>query len=341
MVVALAALVMSTGGTVTAAALITSANVKDNTIRGVDILKGTLKGVDVKDNTLAGVDVRNGSLTGADVSDGSLTGADLANSAVNSAKVANGSVTGADFANNAVNSAKVADGSLTGADVQDGSLTGADVADGSVAGVDVADDSLTGVDVDESTLGKVSDADSLDGLDSDQFVRKSDVFTTQFTCAGTTWENQRSTEGYGGWGSLKHGDGTLGVFRCNVAIPTGATVTEVSFAVKDTNPAQAIHCAMFRTNLTTLIGGEAFMAQASTSGSPGAVRISNITKISHPLIDNANFAYFVQCTVGSDASTGIYAAIVTYTMNAEPGIGVQTVEPAANNGGTSSADPGN
>jgi hypothetical protein len=44
---------------------------------------------------------------------------------------------------------------------------------------------------------------------------------------------------------------------------------------------------------------------------------------------------------GDDASTGIYAAIVTYTMNAEPGIGAQTVEPAANNGGTSSADPGN
>jgi hypothetical protein len=87
MVVALASLVMSVGGTVTAAALITSADIKDNTIRSVDIRdetiksrdvdNGTLTGVDVKDGTIKGVDVANGALTGVDVKNNSLTGADL------------------------------------------------------------------------------------------------------------------------------------------------------------------------------------------------------------------------------------------------------------------------
>jgi hypothetical protein len=58
---------MGAGGTVTAAALITSANIKDNTIRSVDI----------RDETIRSRDVDNGSLTGADVKNNSLTGADL------------------------------------------------------------------------------------------------------------------------------------------------------------------------------------------------------------------------------------------------------------------------
>jgi hypothetical protein len=87
MMVALAALVMSTGGTVTAAALITSAEIKNNTIRSVDVRNGSLSGADIKDSALSGADVRNNSLTGAD----------LANNSVNSGKVADGSLTGADI----------------------------------------------------------------------------------------------------------------------------------------------------------------------------------------------------------------------------------------------------
>jgi hypothetical protein len=60
---------------------------------------------------------------------------------------------------------------LTGADVQDGSLSGADVQDNSLSGADVQDNSLTGSDVLESSLGTVPDADTLDGIDSADFVQ--------------------------------------------------------------------------------------------------------------------------------------------------------------------------
>ena len=77
MVVAAAALVMSAGGTVTAAALVTSANIKDNTIRSVDIRDETIKSRDVDNGSLTGADINNGSLTGVDVKNNSLTGADI------------------------------------------------------------------------------------------------------------------------------------------------------------------------------------------------------------------------------------------------------------------------
>jgi hypothetical protein len=77
MVVALGALIMSAGGTVTAAALLTSANIRDNTIRSVDVRDETIKSRDVDNGSLTGADVNNRSLTGADVQDNSLTGAGI------------------------------------------------------------------------------------------------------------------------------------------------------------------------------------------------------------------------------------------------------------------------
>jgi hypothetical protein len=101
MVVALGALVMSVGGNVTAAALITSAGIKDNTIRTVDVRDGTLKSVDVTNGTLTGADVKDGTFKGVDVASNSLTGADIAESSL-------GSVPSAANATNATNAQNAA-----------------------------------------------------------------------------------------------------------------------------------------------------------------------------------------------------------------------------------------
>jgi hypothetical protein len=77
MVVAVGALAMSAGGAATAGALLTSAGIKDNTIRTVDVRDGTLKSVDVRNGALAGADVKDGALKGVDVADNTLTGADV------------------------------------------------------------------------------------------------------------------------------------------------------------------------------------------------------------------------------------------------------------------------
>jgi hypothetical protein len=82
MVVALGALVMGVGGNVTAAALITSAGIKDNTIRSVDVRDGTLKSVDVTNGSLSGADIKNGAVGGVDVKNDTLTGADIAESSL-------------------------------------------------------------------------------------------------------------------------------------------------------------------------------------------------------------------------------------------------------------------
>jgi hypothetical protein len=68
----LAALTLGVGGTATAAVLVTSADIEDDAVRGVDIHDETIRSRDVDDGALSGVDVARNSLTGADVNEASL-----------------------------------------------------------------------------------------------------------------------------------------------------------------------------------------------------------------------------------------------------------------------------
>ena len=78
LVVAVLALVVAMAGTSYAAVQITSAQIKNNSIKSKDIKDNQVSGKDVKDSSLTGADVQDNGLTGADVRDGSLTKADLA-----------------------------------------------------------------------------------------------------------------------------------------------------------------------------------------------------------------------------------------------------------------------
>jgi hypothetical protein len=214
-----------------------------------------------------------------------------------------------------ITSSEIKDDTIRGADIHDESIRSRDVDNGSVSGVDVARNSLTGADVNESALGKVSNANRLDGWDSTQFVRKADSSTRHFSCAGTAFENAFGWNDYAVQDSLKFGVGAFPptLFRCSVDIPDGATVTEVSFAVKDTHPSQDVQCSMWRRNLTAFGESPPMAYDVMTSGTPGDVRISDTT-IQQPVIDNGKFSYSVQCWVGNDSATGLYGAVVTYTV---------------------------
>jgi hypothetical protein len=96
--IALLALTLALAGTASAASLVTSEQIVDETIQAKDIGPGavgtdelatqavtldrlgdnSVTGTKVADGTIWGVDVHNGSLSGADVADASLTGFDVA-----------------------------------------------------------------------------------------------------------------------------------------------------------------------------------------------------------------------------------------------------------------------
>jgi hypothetical protein len=113
-VTSLLALFVALGGTAYAAATIGSDDVIDDSLLSEDIKNATIKGVDVAPNTLSSTRVIDGTLLSADVQDEALTAADIKN----------GTIGSSDVGANSLGGGRIADNSLKGADIDEGSLSG-------------------------------------------------------------------------------------------------------------------------------------------------------------------------------------------------------------------------
>jgi hypothetical protein len=152
-------------------------------------------------------------------------------------------------------------------------------------------------------------------LGDSRWVRKATVQTGYYSCAGSAWESALGSTVYDTFNSLKYRiSGDIGTFRCSVEIPHGATITAVRFSVVDSDPTD-VTCRLDRTNMAASIGTEVHMASATTTGTPGAVRIEDLS-INSPVVDNAQYSYFAQCSVeGTTIATGVYGANIEYTVS--------------------------
>lgn len=92
MVVALLALALSLGGTAYAAKLITSKEIKNDTVKSVDIRNGGVAAVDIKKGAIGSAELKDGGVGSADIADGGVGSAEIADGAVGSADVADGSI---------------------------------------------------------------------------------------------------------------------------------------------------------------------------------------------------------------------------------------------------------
>ncbi|MFQ5517288.1 MAG: hypothetical protein ACE5E8_06915, partial [Acidimicrobiia bacterium] len=163
--------------------------------------------------------------------------------------------------------------------------------------------------------------------------------TGYFSCAGTTFTPYESTVDYSSSSSLRYRTSVTGNgrFRCNVAIPNGATVTGVDFSIKDSSGTDSVsNCEMWRTNLTTSIGVETQMANAggTTAGDTAGSRVISDTTISSATVDNDNYAYFLQCAInGTTTATGIWGADVSYSATALGTVDDPTDQPTGDSAG--------
>ena len=91
--------IATTGGAV-AGGLITSKQIKNNTIKSIDVHDGSLTGADVADGSLGGADIGDGSLGSADIADGAIGKAKIAAAAQGYTNIVTKTVTVASVANN-------------------------------------------------------------------------------------------------------------------------------------------------------------------------------------------------------------------------------------------------
>ena len=76
------AVLIVTAATATAAALITGADIKNNTVASADLKNNNIVSADIKDGTITSADIKNNIVASADIKDGTVSSADILNGTI-------------------------------------------------------------------------------------------------------------------------------------------------------------------------------------------------------------------------------------------------------------------
>jgi hypothetical protein len=169
-------------------------------------------------------------------------------------------------------------------------------------------------------------------------IRPAAMQTRIFTCTGLSFKPLVSSQTYNFLGFMLYTSST-GFFVCNAALPNKAVVTKVEFTLRDFYSDEELrYCALVRSGMTpATVDHSDLLAELPTTGrtaAPGNVRLKT-SAINFASVDNANFAYLLQCQFhygstaaagdevgpsgGNFTSAGIYGAVVTYKISAANG----------------------
>ena len=147
LVVVLAVALVLGSGTAYAAKQITSKNIKNNTIKSVDVKDGNLTGTDVADASLSTADVLDGTLTGADVANSSLTGTDVQDGTIGSADITDSTITTNDVAADTLTAADLASSSVGSDEIATDAVNATEIANDSIDAGEVVDFGLSNQDI--------------------------------------------------------------------------------------------------------------------------------------------------------------------------------------------------
>jgi hypothetical protein len=154
--------------------------------------------------------------------------------------------------------------------------------------------------------------------------------TRTASCQGLNFHPITNTTGYGWAGTELYIADTPGeaFFLCDPKLPDRAVVTKVQFTLRDANfVGEVRYCALYRSGLTTdkanTLQVIATVPETGIADAPGIVRKST-SSIAHGVIDNASWAYWLQCDIyftdhTSEQLVGIYGADVVYQISAANG----------------------
>ena len=151
-------------------------------------------------------------------------------------------------------------------------------------------------------------------------------YTRSASCAGLNFEPDSDSANFGNYGALRTAyNPSVVAFRCNAALPNGAIVTKVQFTVAQYYLDDQISCNLTRTGLAASTSPTDYVAMAGPLTTSGlgqghyeAQRLSTST-ITDATIDNASYAYWLQCGLRADATSGIYGADVIYKISSTKG----------------------
>ena len=113
-----------------------------------------------------------------------------------------------------------------------------------------------------------------------------------------------------------NGSSTIGYMLAPLNLPTGATLTGVTFYVVDASTTKSVDCRLYTNTIGSTgvtLSALAGSAIAFSSSTPTTV---SLTVPSNLVIDNATTSYFLRVTLGNDVTpvSALTGVVVTYTV---------------------------
>jgi len=132
------------------------------------------------------------------------------------------------------------------------------------------------------------------------------TYTRSASCAGLDFYPTDSDSAYTNLGSARYrpdNSGT-GVFRCDPGLPTGAKVKKVQFTLDSF----ATYQCLYRRSGLTAAGAESYdtIGQVSISSTGGVPTRLSTTTITNGTIDNANYGYWLECSLPANDQGRLY-----------------------------------
>jgi hypothetical protein len=150
------------------------------------------------------------------------------------------------------------------------------------------------------------------------------TYTRSASCAGLDFYPTDSATSYNNDGTVRGRTSSAGsgTFRCDPGVPTGAIVKKVQFTLRWGGPPGSVWQCMFRrSGLTVASGGlpsDIGLVPNPGGGGSAPIRVTT-TAITNGTIDNANYGYWLECSIPDYYGSGIYGADVIYTITAAKG----------------------
>jgi hypothetical protein len=151
------------------------------------------------------------------------------------------------------------------------------------------------------------------------------TYTRSASCAGLDFYPTDSATSYNNDGTVRGRTSSTGsgTFRCDPGAPTGAIVKKVQFTLRWGGPPGSVWQCMYRRSGLTVSSAETANTIAHVPDPGGVVGNpqfrQSTTAISYGTIDNANYGYWLECTIPDYYGSGIYGADVIYTITAAKG----------------------
>lgn len=153
-------------------------------------------------------------------------------------------------------------------------------------------------------------------------VQPTAIQTRIASCAGSGFYPD-ADETYATEGTVREAE-SFTTLRCAVSLPHRATVTRVRFTLLDNSSSGTVGpCSLKRVGLApTTATSEQTLASVPATDLNGfsttPVRLTD-TSISFATVDNAKFAYWLQCPMNSSPLQGVIGADVAYTIDSANG----------------------